>query len=102
MKIILCIMEKIEEELHDADAYIELAMAWKTTDGEAADLFYELSTEEMQHMEKLHQRAVDEIETYRQENGEPPAGMQELYDHMHRKYMKEAMSIRVKQGMFRE
>ena len=102
MKIILCLMEHIEEELKDADAYIELAMAWKDKDSEAAELFSELSAEEMTHMEKLHQQAVDEIEAYKEQNGSPPAGMQELYDHMHKKYMKEAMRIKVKQGMFRE
>ena len=41
MKIIKCIAEKIEEELHDADAYISLAMNWKEEQPEAAKVFYE-------------------------------------------------------------
>ena len=102
MKIILCLMEHIEEELNDADKYIELAMKWKDEDRSAADLFSELSEEEIGHMERLHRQALDEIEQYRAQNGSPPAGMQELYDHMHKKYTKRAMEIRVKQGMYRE
>ena len=46
MKIIKCIAEKIEEELHDADAYIEMAMRWKDEQPEAANMFYELSETE--------------------------------------------------------
>ena len=52
MNIIKCISEKIEDELSDAQAYIDLAMRWKQDEPDTADLFYELSTEEMGHMKK--------------------------------------------------
>ena len=47
MKIIKCLSEKIEEELHDAQAYIDLAMRWKAEAPSTADLFYQLSNESM-------------------------------------------------------
>ena len=102
MTIIKCLSEKIEEELHDANAYIELAMKWKTEQPDTAELFYELSTEEMGHVNKLHQNVTELIQIYRQKNGEPPKGMLELYNYLHEKHMAEAMSIKVKQGMFKE
>ena len=102
MKIIRCLSEKISEELKDAEAYIDLAMAWKNDDEEAADVFYELSKEEMGHVDKLHEQVTAEIEEYRRTEGEPPEGMMELYNWMHKKNQEEAMKIKVKQGMYKE
>ena len=101
MKIIKCLSEKIEEELHDADAYIELAMRWKAENPETADLFYELSTEEMGHVDKLHDEVTKLIDEYRREHGEPPKDMMVLYDFLHEKHIGTAMQIKVKQGMYK-
>ena len=101
MKVIMCLTDKIAEELHDADAYIELAMRWKDEDQDVGDLFYTLSTEEMGHVDKLHAEVVDQIKVYREEQGDPPKGMMELYDHIHQKHLEEAMAIKVKQGMYK-
>ena len=100
MKIIKCLAEKIEEELNDADAYIELAMQWKGEQPETAALFYELSTEEMGHVDKLHADVTRLISDYRQKTGEPPKEMLTLYNYLHEKNMAKAMRIKVKQGMF--
>ena len=100
MKIIKCLAEKIEEELNDADAYIELAMQWKGEQPETAALFYELSTEEMGHVDKLHADVTRLISDYRQKTGEPPKEMLTLYNYLHEKHMAKAMRIKVKQGMF--
>ena len=102
MKIIKCLSEKIEEELHDADAYIELAINWKAEEPETANVFYQLSTEEMGHVDKLHQEVARQIQKYKEENGDPPKGMLALYDYLHDKHIAKAMQIRVKQTMYRE
>lgn len=101
MKIIKCIAEKIDDELHDAAEYIDLAMKWKSEEPDTADLFYELSTEEMGHMEKLHEEATELIEEYRKEHGEPPKEMMVLYNYLHEKHMETATQIKVKQGMYK-
>lgn len=101
MKIIKCLAEKIEEELHDANEYIELAMKWKNDEPDTADLFYELSMEEMGHVDKLHEEVVELIEEYRKEHGEPPNDMMVLYDYLHEKHISEAMQIRVKHGIYK-
>ena len=101
MNIIKCISEKIEDELSDAQAYIDLAMRWKQDEPETADLFYELSTEEMSHMERLHKEVTDIIEDYRKEHGDPPKEMMTLYDYLHGKHVATATQIRIKQGMYK-
>lgn len=101
MKIIKCLSEKIEEELSDSNAYIELAMRWKAENPETADLFYELSTEEMGHVDKLHEEVTRLIDEYRREHGEPPKDMMVLYDFLHEKNIGTAMQIKVKQGMYK-
>ena len=85
MKIIKCLSEKIEEEIGDADSYIELAIQWKDEQPSTADLFYELSLEEMKHMDRLHGQVADLISEYREENGDPPAGMMAIYNYLHQK-----------------
>ena len=102
MKIIKCLSEKIEEELHDADEYVQLAMKWKKEQPEAAEVFYQLSTEEMGHVDKLHAVVTKLISEYRDRNGEPPAGMMMLYDYLHEKQVATAMAIKVRQKMYQE
>ena len=102
MKIIMCLTDKIEEELHDAESYIDLAMKYKDEDQDVSDLFAELSAEEIGHADKLHAEVVDQIRVYREENGDPPKGMMELYDHLHKRHTEEAMKIKVKQNMYKE
>ena len=101
MKIIKCLSQLIEEEMSDADKYIDLAVKWKAEEPDTADLFYELSLEEMGHMEKLHEEVTELIEEYRKENGEPPKDMMVLYDYLHEMHIKTAMQIKVKQGMYK-
>ena len=101
MKIIKCLSNKIEDELEDANAYIDLAVRWKQEEPETANLFYELSLEEMGHMERLHKAVAEKIAQYRNTNGEPPREMMVLYDYLHEKHIGTATQIRVKQGMFK-
>ena len=102
MKIIKCLADKIEEELNDAQSYAEMAQNWKEEEPETADLFLELSQEEMGHMEKLHKEAVRLIEEYREKNGTIPEGMEMLYNYLHNKHIEKAKMIKVMQGMYKE
>ena len=102
MQIIKCLSELIEGEISDAGKYIDLAMKWKQDEPDTADLFYELSVEEMGHMDRLHQEVTEIIEEYRKENGEPPKDMMTLYEYLHERHIKEATQIKVKQGMYKE
>lgn len=100
MTIIKCLSEQIEDELNDAAKYADLALKWKEDDPSTADLFYELSKEEMGHMERLHGRVTGLIEEHRAKNGEPPQDMMTLYDYLHEKHKQAATGIKVKQAMY--
>ena len=102
MKIIKCLSEKIEDELQDAEEYIEDAIKWKAEVPDAAELFYQLSLEEMGHMERLHKKVAEKIAEYKNTHGEPPPEMMTLYDYLHKQHMNKAMKIRVMQGMYKE
>ena len=101
MTIIKCLSEKIEDELKDASDYVDLAMKWKAEQPGVAELFYNLSVDEMGHMEQLHQAVQDIITAYRQKHGEPPKDMMVLYDYLHEKHIETATQIKVKQGMYK-
>ena len=101
MKLIKCLSEKIEAEIEDADEYIESAMRWKQEEPDTADLFYELSLEEMNHMERLHQEVVEIIEEYRKEHGDPPKEMMFVYNYLHERHIAEASKVKSKQGMYK-
>lgn len=101
MKIIKCLSELIEEELSDSQKYIDLATKWKDEEPDTAELFYQLSLEEMGHVDKLHEEVKDLIEEYRKSNGEPPKDMMVLYDYLHEKHIGHATQIKVKQAMFK-
>ena len=102
MKIIKCMSEKIKDELKDAEAYINLASEWKKEEPEAAEVFAELSAEEMGHVDKLHSEITKLISRYRQEHGEPPEGMMAIYNYLHEQQIENAMRIKVKQAMYEE
>lgn len=102
MKSIAEISEDIEDELEDACKYIDKALNYKESDPVTADMFYQLSMEEMGHMERLHKRVVDMITEYRKIHGDPPPEMQWRYDYLHKKHMEKSVKIKVKQMMYKE
>lgn len=102
MKIIEILSEHIEDELEDACTYINLALEYKDTDPELANLFYKLSTEEMTHMDALHKSVVLHIDTYKKLKGESPEGMKTLYDFIHKREVDKAEKIARLQAMFKK
>lgn len=102
MKEIKLLMEHIEDELKDAHTYAELALEYKETDPETAELFYKLSGEEMTHMNDLHKAVVRHIEAYRRQKGEPPEAMMAVYEYLHKRDIERAENVGVLQGMYKK
>lgn len=101
MKEIKLLMEHIEDELEDAHTYAELALEYKETDPETAELFYKLSGEEMNHMNALHKAVVANIEDYRKKKGEPPEAMMAVYEYLHKRDIEKAENVGVLQNMYK-
>lgn len=102
MKEIKLLMEHIEDELGDAHTYAELALEYKATDPELADLFCKLSGEETNHMNALHKAVVAHIDDYRRKKGEPPEAMMAVYEYLHKRDIDKAEKVGVLQAMYKK
>lgn len=101
MKVIEKLSKMVSEEIHDAKKYAKCALEYKDERPSLAKLFIALSAEEMDHMQRLHEAVVNIIEDYREENGEPPADMQAVYDYLHEKQIEKAAEVKTLQSMFK-
>ena len=81
------IIEDMLEELHDAKHRIKNAYNYKAEYPEIAKREYEIAVQELAHAEKDHASAVELVEKYRKEKGEPPAYMLEIWEEKHEKYI---------------
>ena len=102
MKIIKCLSEYINEELHDAEKYANKALMVKQEYPEVADLMYQLSLEEMTHMQRLHVEVEKLINNYRKQTGEPPEAMLAVYNYLHEQAINKSKEVKILQGMYRE
>lgn len=101
MKAIKQLEDHINDELCDAEEYVREAILCKEDDEHTAELYYDLSVEELNHMDRLHNRVVAIIKKYRETNGEPPADMQARYDVLHAMYKEKALHVRQLQMIYR-
>lgn len=101
MKIIKEISEMIEDELSGAKHYIEKALHCKDENPALARVFYEISLQEMNHVNMLHGEVAKIIEQHRKEHGEPPAPMMAVYEYLHEKHIDKANKVKVYQAQYR-
>lgn len=102
MKIIKILSEKIEEEVCDAKAYAKMAIEYKEEYPELARDLYNLSMQEMDHMNILHNDVSEIIRRYRETNGEPPVEMMAVYDYLHKKQIDKTLEVKMMQTMYKE
>lgn len=98
MKKLIYVSERIEEELEDAEEYIEKAAECKGIDDTISSTAREIAMQEVKHAEMWHEVAVEEIEKKKaelKERGEEvhPA-MREIWEHKHRQYVDQMAHIR--------
>lgn len=104
MKIIKTLTDLIDEEIHDGKKYAKLALEHKDSDTALAEMFYNLSLEEMKHMNTLHNAVVKEINKIKVEKADNPKidGMQTIYDLLHERSINKAKEVQILQNMYRE
>lgn len=101
MTKIKMLCEMIDEELDGAKEYACEAVKLKTTDTALAATLYNISTQEMEHVTRLHSEVSRLIESYRKEHGDPPVDMMAIYDYLHGKQIERANEIKVLQGQYK-
>ena len=101
MKIIKKISEQIDEELKDAKKYLQCAYNYKEDYPEIADMYYDLSLAEMDHVTALHDMVVSIIDKYSATNP-IPEGMKAVYDYLHEMHIKAARKIKMKQEEYKD
>ena len=102
MKIIKKLAKMIDEELEDAKKYAEAALKMREENPTLAMVFYNLSLEEMKHMNMLHGEVVKLIEAYKREKGEPPAAMIAVWEYKHEEFIEASEKVTVMQTMFKK
>lgn len=100
MKEIKKISEQIDAELEDAEKYLKCAYKYKEENPVLADVYYNLSIAEMDHMTILHEAGVKLINDYSSRNA-IPEGMQAVYNYLHDKHIKWARKIKARQDEFK-
>lgn len=95
MKIIEKLSDMITDELNDAEKYAKCALKEKEEHPSLAQTFYSLATDEMKHMNMLHDEVVKIINEYRSQGQEVPVEMQAVYDYLHKKQMERAINIKI-------
>lgn len=100
MQIIKEISEQIEEELDGAELYIKQALKYKQFDKDLANTYYEMSLQEMQHANLLHEGGVRLIRDYQNKGNTIPQSMQAVYDYLHEKHIEKSNQIKTYQASY--
>lgn len=81
------IVEDMLDELHDAKHRIKNAYNYKSEYPEIAKREYEIAIQELAHAEKDHASAMELVNKYMKEKGDPPAYMLEIWEDKHNHYI---------------
>jgi hypothetical protein len=102
MKIIKELSEMIEDELDGAEEYARNAVAMMETHPTLAKTFYDISLDEVKHINMLHDEVKKIIEQHRKEKGDPPAAMMAVYEYLHNRHIEKANAIKMYQTQYKE
>ena len=89
-------------ELCDAKSYAKMAIQYKEEYPELSRTLYNISTQEMEHMNLLHNEITVIIRKYRENNGDPPADMLAVYEYLHNEQIEKALEVKTLQAMYKE
>ncbi len=94
MQIIRRYVDRISEELRDAQHYGEKYVEWKARGNSGnANRYREMANDELKHAMFLHDMALAEIEELRRVY-QPPVSMQEAWEKCHAEYVEKTATLR--------
>ena len=94
MKVIQVLSDKITDEIKDAKSYMKLAMAYHEDYPELSRTLYSIASQEIDHMNMIHDEVVTIIKKYRAEHGEPPADMMAVYEYLHKRQLEHYAKVK--------
>ena len=94
MRIIAEVSDKIEEEIKQAECYIDGALDCQAEYPDVANDYVSLAQGNLDRISVLHNRATKLIDAERKQNGEPPEGMLKVYEYLHKKHINKVADIR--------
>jgi Mn-containing catalase len=92
----------IEDELEGAEEYAKQAVMLAEERPTLAKAFYDISLDEVKHINMLHDEVKKLIDMHRKEKGEPPAPMMAMYEYLHGRHIERANSIKNYQSKYKE
>lgn len=101
MELVIKMVEQAYDELDGAKEYIKCAMKHKGDYPEIAQVYYEMSLTEMEHMNKLHDMIARLINNMRARGVEIDDKMLAIYEYEHEKAIEKATKIKVMQEMYK-
>lgn len=88
------IIDDMLEELRDAKHRIKNAYNYKSEYPEIAKREYEIAVQELAHAEKDHASAVELVNKYRKEKGDPPEYMLTIWEEKHSHYINKQARVK--------
>ena len=101
MKLIKKLIHNINEELHDAEKYIDCGLAHKHDGTDLNTLFTKLAAAELDHATWLHEAVVKEVDKVKSSMHPIPEVMTELWNEMHEEYVEKFAILRHKLDLAR-
>lgn len=94
MKIIAELSDMIENEIDQADCYVDSALDIHVEYPDVANDYISMAQGNLDRISLLHNRVAKLIEIERKTNGEPPESMLKVYEYLHKKHINKVAEIR--------
>lgn len=101
MKEIKELVEYIHEELEGAEGYEKKALKYKADDKPLAEMYHMIATQEMSHVDMLHNQVVKYINMAKASGQQVPTAMQAIWDWEHDKMVDYSARIKVMQDLYK-
>lgn len=96
MKMIIYLVEQMEDEIDDAESYYEKAIEVKDDFPNVSTTLIDIANQEIVHFQMLHNRATDIINKMKMEGKTIDEGMMYTYNYLHSKLVKRVEEIKYK------
>lgn len=94
-------MKEIKEELNGAEHYAKRATQYKEEDQALSRDYADMASQELTHVDKLHNQAVRIIQAYRAEHGAPPEAMLAVWNWEHEAMMDHTAKVKALLSVYR-